>query len=86
MIFLKCKYNKHILCDRVKLVCNGCTIEQAIMDERKRVKDILDKAEAEMFHTERHDAVADNIVVPNLKADTLVATEEVAKKLKTINK
>lgn len=48
MIFLKCKYNKHILCDRVKLVCNGCTIEQAIMDERKRVKDILDKAEAEM--------------------------------------
>ena len=48
MIFLKCKYNKHILCDRVKLVCNGYTIEQAIMDERKRVKDILDKAEAEM--------------------------------------
>lgn len=48
MIFLKCKYNKHILCDRVKLVCNGCTIEQVIMDERKRVKDILDKAEAEM--------------------------------------
>ena len=48
MIFLKCKYNKHILCDRVKLVCNGCTIEQAIMDERKRIKDILDKAEAEM--------------------------------------
>ena len=48
MIILKCKYNKHILCDRVKLVCNGCTIKQAIMDERKRVKDILDKAEAEM--------------------------------------
>lgn len=48
MIFLKCKYNKHILCDRMKLVCNGCAIEQAIMDERKRVKDILDKAEAEM--------------------------------------
>ena len=48
MIFLKCKYNKHILCDRGKLVCNGCAIEQAIMDERKRVKDILDKAEAEM--------------------------------------
>lgn len=48
MIFLKCKYNKHILCDRVKLVCNGCAIEQAIIDERKRVKDILDKAEAEM--------------------------------------
>lgn len=45
---MKCKYNKHILCDRVKLVCNGYTIEQAIMDERKRVKDILDKAEAEM--------------------------------------
>lgn len=45
---MKCKYNKHILCDRVKLVCNGCTIEQVIMDERKRVKDILDKAEAEM--------------------------------------
>ena len=48
MIFLKCKYNNHILCDRVKLVCNGCSVEQAIMDERKRIKDILDKAEAEM--------------------------------------
>lgn len=59
---MKCKYNKHILCDRVKLICNGCSVEQAIMDERKRIKDILDKA------------------------DTLVATEEVAKKLKIINK
>lgn len=47
---MKCKYNKHILCDRVKLVCNGCSIEQAIMDERERVKDILDKAEAEMMN------------------------------------
>ena len=83
---MKCKYNKHILCDRVKLVCNGCSIEQAIMDERKRVKDILDKAEAEMFRVESHKPVVGDVAVTNLKADTLVMTDEVAEKLKIINK
>lgn len=45
---MSCKYDDNISCERAKLVCNGCTIKQAIMDERKRVNDILDQYKAEV--------------------------------------
>ena len=56
------------------------------MDERKRVKDILDKAEAEMFRTESYEPVAGDIPADLITTGTITVNNEVVEKLKTLAK
>lgn len=52
-MFLKCKYNKHILCDRVKLVCNGCILGMAHFES------VVRKKLVEWYHKNRPEVQID---------------------------
>ena len=40
---MSCKYCDEVMCDRGKILCNGCAVEKAVLADRENRKDKEDE-------------------------------------------